>query len=238
MSSTAPDNSTYELYSSKIRLRIYDLLLIHGTLTLQEIADKLSRNKSSIHPHIQKLIKLGFVKPPKKIDENRNNLYETSEKSANLAQGIESSSNWTPHFRSTNISNFLLSLKVVKAKIEEYLLFFQRLQKMNKKEVYINETNEILQNFLNIQLDEKGNFIYDENKRIKANSKFMNIELMFDEEMYKEYLREYRLLLHKHMELWRKKKNDNPSTSFHYCINHIAIPLEMVYRINSRKDLP
>lgn len=235
MSSPTPDYSSYNLYSSKITLRIYNLLIINGTLTLQEIADKLSRDKSSIHPHIQKLIKLGYVKTPTKIDENRNNLYETSEKSANLEDAIEWPSNWTPQFRSTNIDNLLLSMKVAKAKIGEYLLFFQRLQKMCKEETYFNETDEILQELLNIELEEDGNFHYDEYKRVKRNPKFMNIELMFDEETYNDYLGEYRLLALKYTNLWRKKKNENPSISSPCCISHIAMPLESIYRINSRK---
>ena len=49
-----------------IRLRIYGLLNVYPELSFTQLAKKLGKSKSTIHPHLQKLIKLGIVKISKK----------------------------------------------------------------------------------------------------------------------------------------------------------------------------
>ncbi len=44
-----------------IRLRIWGLLNVYPELSFTELAKKLGKSKSTIHPHLQKLIELGIV---------------------------------------------------------------------------------------------------------------------------------------------------------------------------------
>jgi predicted transcriptional regulator len=44
-----------------IRLRIWGLLNVYPELSFTELAKKLGKSKSTIHPHLQKLVELGIV---------------------------------------------------------------------------------------------------------------------------------------------------------------------------------
>jgi len=49
-----------------IRLRIWGLLNVYPELSYTDLAKKLGKSKSTIHPHLQKLIELGIVEISKK----------------------------------------------------------------------------------------------------------------------------------------------------------------------------
>jgi len=49
-----------------IRLRIWGLLNVYPELSFTELAKKLGKTKSTIHPHLQKLIELGIVEISRK----------------------------------------------------------------------------------------------------------------------------------------------------------------------------
>ncbi len=49
-----------------IRLRIWGLLNVYPELSYTELANKLGKSKSTIHPHLQKLIELGIVEISKR----------------------------------------------------------------------------------------------------------------------------------------------------------------------------
>ncbi|MFW9999073.1 MAG: helix-turn-helix domain-containing protein [Candidatus Hodarchaeota archaeon] len=49
-----------------IRFRIWGLLNVYPELSFTELAKKLGKSKSTIHPHLQKLIELGIVEISKK----------------------------------------------------------------------------------------------------------------------------------------------------------------------------
>jgi predicted transcriptional regulator len=51
---------------SGIRYRIWGLLKVYPELSFTELAKKLGKSKSTIHPHLQKLIELGIVEISKK----------------------------------------------------------------------------------------------------------------------------------------------------------------------------
>jgi predicted transcriptional regulator len=51
---------------SGLRLRIWGLLNVYPELSFTELAKKLGKSKSTIHPHLQKLIKLGIVEISKR----------------------------------------------------------------------------------------------------------------------------------------------------------------------------
>ncbi|MFW9781638.1 MAG: ArsR family transcriptional regulator, partial [Candidatus Heimdallarchaeota archaeon] len=44
-----------------IRLQIWGLLNVYPELSFTELAKKLGKSKSTIHPHLQKLIELGII---------------------------------------------------------------------------------------------------------------------------------------------------------------------------------
>ena len=49
-----------------IRYRIYGLLSVYPELSFTELAKKLGKSKSTLHPHLQKLIELGIVEISRK----------------------------------------------------------------------------------------------------------------------------------------------------------------------------
>ncbi|MFW9827718.1 MAG: winged helix-turn-helix domain-containing protein [Candidatus Thorarchaeota archaeon] len=49
-----------------IKLRIWGLLKVYPELSFTELAKKLGKSKSTIHPHLQKLIELGIVEISKR----------------------------------------------------------------------------------------------------------------------------------------------------------------------------
>ena len=53
------------LEQNEIRLLIWGLLNIYNELSFTEIAQKLGKSKSTIHPHLHKLIDVGLVKVSK-----------------------------------------------------------------------------------------------------------------------------------------------------------------------------
>jgi DNA-binding transcriptional ArsR family regulator len=51
----------FELLESELRFRIFSLLNIYPELSFSEIAELLDKRKSTLHPHIQKLIDIGVI---------------------------------------------------------------------------------------------------------------------------------------------------------------------------------
>jgi len=52
----------FELLESELRFRIFSLLNIYPELSFSEISRLLNKNKSTLHPHLQKLIEIGVIK--------------------------------------------------------------------------------------------------------------------------------------------------------------------------------
>jgi predicted transcriptional regulator len=52
----------FELLESELRFRIFSLLNIYPELSFSQISGLLDKNKSTLHPHLQKLIEIGVVK--------------------------------------------------------------------------------------------------------------------------------------------------------------------------------
>jgi len=51
----------FEVLESEIRFRIFSLLNIYPELSFSEISRLLNKNKSTLHPHLQKLIEIGVI---------------------------------------------------------------------------------------------------------------------------------------------------------------------------------
>ncbi|MFW9896695.1 MAG: helix-turn-helix domain-containing protein [Candidatus Thorarchaeota archaeon] len=49
-----------------LKFRIWGLLMVYPELSFTELANKLGKSKSTIHPHLQKLIELGIVEISKR----------------------------------------------------------------------------------------------------------------------------------------------------------------------------
>jgi DNA-binding transcriptional ArsR family regulator len=52
----------FEVLESELRFRIFSLLNIYPELSFSEISRLLNKNKSTLHPHLQKLIEIGVIK--------------------------------------------------------------------------------------------------------------------------------------------------------------------------------
>jgi len=55
------EETVTEILKSEIRFRIFVLLNLYPELSFSEISQKLNKSKSTIHPHLEKLIKLELI---------------------------------------------------------------------------------------------------------------------------------------------------------------------------------
>lgn len=55
------EETVIEILKSEIRFRIFVLLNLYPELSFSEISQKLNKSKSTIHPHLEKLIKLELI---------------------------------------------------------------------------------------------------------------------------------------------------------------------------------
>ena len=53
--------SGFELLGNVLRLRIFSILKIYPELSFTEISNRLNKSKSTLHPHLQKLIEIGLI---------------------------------------------------------------------------------------------------------------------------------------------------------------------------------
>ena len=98
--SKADESSVAELLDSEIRFQIFSLLSMYPELSFTELSKKLNKSKSTLHPHLKKLIEdLDLIEISKKVRRGGNPAqyyslkpgYEdkTRQLDTDLSQGID-----------------------------------------------------------------------------------------------------------------------------------------------------
>lgn len=65
-------NTPSKLLESDIRFSIYCLLHIYPEISLSELSQKLKKTKSTIHPHLKKLLNIGLIEVSKEVKVRAN----------------------------------------------------------------------------------------------------------------------------------------------------------------------
>ena len=234
MNENIQDTSTSQLFSSKIKLRIFYLFEIYQKLTLHEISEKLSRDKSSIHPHIQKLIEMGFIKQPTKVDENRSFIFERSQKQLSYNRGLDFSLGLTPEFISQMLRVKIDICIAEKMLIEESLTFWKKLEKKNQTQDYSEEFYELIKYINDYQIDENGQFVLNEKKKPSRFSKTSSVLIPLEEDTFEEFRKDFNDLVYKYQKIALEKEK---TSSQHYPLWVLTkfIPIEKVIEKNTQK---
>ncbi|UYP45325.1 hypothetical protein NEF87_001610 [Candidatus Lokiarchaeum ossiferum] len=241
MSERTKKKSIHQLFTSKIKFRIYNLFEIYRKLTLQEIADKLSRNKSSIHPHIRDLIDLGILKEPKIVDEKRNFILELTEDYQSKIDTIDSEIDLSKGLTSDAISQIsqmgVKWMKIEKSLLDEHIEFTKKIQKMNQIPKNFEEVHDLCQDIFKFEQDSKGQIKTNENG-LPLNSSISNNSIYyFDEETYKDYRKELYKLGAKYGKIMDQKNESDPDLRRSVCFIAHSMPIEKIIEVNNRKDI-
>ncbi|MHA1721367.1 MAG: MarR family transcriptional regulator [Promethearchaeota archaeon] len=231
------DTTPKQIFASKIKYRIIQLLYIHQKLTLQEMADKLSRDKSSIHPHVQKLIKMGYIKPPTQVDGNRSFIFEPTKKKANVDRGLDFKSGFTPTYISQVAEGALSVCEGKKTINEETIHFWKNIQKMNKNPEYFEELKNLFQYIFKFELDNKNNFKLNEEKNRIWDSKHFSMAHFFDEDTFKDFWNEFNQIILKYKKIEEEKEQIHPVVQHPVYFRFEFLPLDKIIEISSRKNL-
>lgn len=235
MNENIQDISTNQLLSSKIKLKIFYLFEIYQKLTLQEIAEKLSRDRSSIHPHIHKLIEMGFLKQPTQVDENRSYIYERSQKQLSWNRGLDFSLGLTPEFISQMLQIKIDVCKAEKLFIEENLTFWSKLKEENQKKEHSDKFYELIKYVNDYQTDEDGKFLLIQKNKSSRFSKTSTVITQLEEETFREFRKEYKQLTSKYHRIALEKKKNQPASHFPLWVLTKFIPLEKILERNNLK---
>lgn len=212
---------------------------IYRSLTLQEAADILGRDKSSIHPHIQFLITVGLLQEPKRVDENRNNIYELApdydQKLRNLDKFQDYSKGVTVSLILQMIASSQNLLKMQKFLLEEEMRFQKHLQQLARSPQKKQEFMEFMKPILNIQVDEQNHIIQTEQGVPKNNSISSNSLVYFDQQTFLEFKQEYFALLNKYEDIQERKTNSDPTLRRGVCFIGHSLALEPILTLNTKK---
>ena len=82
----------WKMIKNKSKSQIYNAFEMYGRMSLTELADRLHKSKSTIHSHLNFLLKLGIIKKERiPLDSNPNvyeNYYELSDNLAEIMGGL------------------------------------------------------------------------------------------------------------------------------------------------------
>lgn len=231
----------HQLFTSKIKFRIYNLFEIYRKLTLQEIADKLSRSKSSIHPHVRTLIDIGILKEPTVMDEKRNLILELTddyqEKINIIDSELDLSKGLTPYAISKISQMGVKWMQIEKTLLDEHIQFTKNIEKMNQSLEKFEEVRDLCQSIFKFEQDSKGQIKTNE-KGIPINSSISNNSIYyFDEDTYLEFRNELFHLGAKYGEIMEEKNKIDPNLRRSVCFMAHSMPIEKIIEVNNRKNV-
>ena len=209
-----------------IRYRIWGLLNAYPELSFTELSKKLGKSKSTIHPHLQEMIKLGIVEISKKkhvranIEAHYYSLTPNAEDVLSLA-GFDFSQGYNKELvKKIAISN--KSLAIYNKKIlDRYIKFLEFIEETDSddiveiyKEIYktVNRTkNDISHTFM-------GEFFLTEDQWKRWQKISYKLVMEFEAECVKE----------------QKEKPDQEKYIYWF---HMGIPMKILFEEMESKDL-
>jgi len=184
------DNSFW----NDIRYRIYGLLSVYPELSFTELAKKLGKSKSTLHPHLQKLIELGIVEISRKkhVRANIEAHYYSLTLEANEILSV-AGPNLSHGIDKEVVKNMAKSWKSFvqynRKILDKFIEFHEYLEETDSddivemyKKIYrtVNHTKQDITHLF------MGNFFFTENQWKRWQKLFYTLLLEFEEECIKE----------------------------------------------------
>ncbi len=207
-----------------IRYRIYGLLSVYPELSFTELAKKLGKSKSTLHPHLQKLIELGIVEISRKkhvranIEAHYYSLTSEADEMLSVA-GVDVSQgydkNTIQNIAKSNKSFVIYNRKILNKLIE----FYEYLEETDSddivelyKKIYrtVNWTKSDLSHLF------MGHFYLTENQWKRWQKLFYKLLLEFEEECFKEL-------------------KENPNQEKYIYFLNIGIPVKVLFEETEAK---
>jgi DNA-binding MarR family transcriptional regulator len=230
-----------KLYSSQTKFRLFSLFEIYRSLTLQEAADLLKRDKSSIHPHLKFLIKNGLVQEPTRIDENRNNIYELAPDYDLKLRNMDSKHDYSEGLTIELLRDMLASSESM-IKAQRYLLkeesrFHDYLNGLGEGEEGFKKLWSELQPITRFKLDKANQIFLDPEGNPIHESLSSNSLVYFDEKTFLEFKQEFFALLHKYENKQDEVTKNDPQRKRSVCFMGHSVALEPILSINTKKSM-
>ncbi|MFX1274441.1 MAG: winged helix-turn-helix domain-containing protein [Promethearchaeota archaeon] len=140
----------YNFLKSEIRFRIWGLLSIYSELSFTNLCKKLYKSKSTVHPHLQKLIEIGIVEVVREEKVRGNipaKIYSLTDRGLNQSiftgvRDIEKVDKINPE----NFESILSSLKLFDIHIRNFinmkLKFYEKLENREDSLTILNQMKE------------------------------------------------------------------------------------------------
>lgn len=201
-----------------IRFRIWGLLNVYPELSFTELANKLGKSKSTIHPHLHKLIELGIVEISKRkhvranIEAHYYSLTSDAAKIVSLA-GIDLSQGYSKELVQ-KIAKSNKSLAMYNRRIlDKYIKFCEYREETDSDDI-VEITKEIYKtvNFTKLDISHyfMGAWFLTESQWKRWQRLFIKLAMEFDEQCIKE-----------------QKENPNQEKFIYWF--HMGIPVKILF---------
>ncbi|MFX0036793.1 MAG: winged helix-turn-helix domain-containing protein [Candidatus Hermodarchaeota archaeon] len=209
-----------------IRLRIWGLLNVYPELSFTELAKKLRKSKSTIHPHLQKLIELGIVEISKRehIRANIEAHYYSLTSDANeitLIPADDLSKGYNKEYVQKTAKSGKSIIIYHRRLLDKYIKFLAYLEETDSDDIVeirkgIYKTVDYTK--LDISHFFGGTFFFTENQWKRWQKILFELAIEFDEQC-------------------RKEQKENPNQKKYIYWFHMGIPVKILFEELDLKKL-
>ncbi|MFX1431618.1 MAG: helix-turn-helix domain-containing protein [Promethearchaeota archaeon] len=203
---------------SGIRYRIWGLLKVYPELSFTELAKKLGKSKSTIHPHLQKLIELGIVEISKKehiranIEAHYYSLTPDSDEitsvlGCDLSHGLDKE---LVKMMAKSLKSLVLNNKKI---LDKYIKFFEYIEETGSDEIIkIWKETYKTKDFTEDDIPQffMGEFFLTEDQWMRWQNQFVKFSMDFQEQVTKE-------------------QKENPNQEKYIYWFHMGIPVKILF---------
>ena len=201
-----------------LRLQIWGLLNVYPELSFTELAKKLGKSKSTIHPHIQKLIEVGIIEISKKehvranIEAHYYSLTPDAEEITSVL-GFDFS-NGLDKDLVQKLAKSRKSFAIYNRKLlDRFIKFCEFLEE--------NDSDDVVEIFK--QNYKATNFAKQDVSTIHSGSFFLT------ENQWKEWQKAFYKLGMDFQEQWIKEQKENPNQEKYIYFYNIGIPVKILF---------
>ena len=201
-----------------IRFRIWGLLNVYPELSFTELAKKLGKSKSTIHPHLQKLVELGIVEISKREHVRANieaHYYSlTPDAEEIISVGAPDLSHGFDKELVQKIAKSTKSIAMYNRKVlNKYIKFCEYLEETDSADI-VEISKEIYKTVNLTKLDTShvfmGEFFLTENQWKRWQKLFYKFTMEFEEQCIKE-------------------QKENPNQEKYIYWFHMGIPVKILF---------
>ncbi|NVM19388.1 MAG: winged helix-turn-helix transcriptional regulator [Candidatus Lokiarchaeota archaeon] len=201
-----------------IRFRIWGLLNVYPELSFTELAKKLGKSKSTIHPHLQKLVELGIVEISKREHVRANieaHYYSlTPDAEEIISVGAYDLSHGFDKELVQKMAKSTKSIAIYNRKVlDKYIKFCEYVEETDSDDI-VEISKEIYKTVNLTKLDTShvfmGEFFLTENQWKRWQKLFYKFTMEFEEQ-------------------WIKEQKENPNQEKYIYWFHMGIPVKILF---------